>query len=86
MWLLFYDCQINSKDRQNRQHSVKTDESKLVLKHSFIMFALLNINKKQKKELCLWMQQLQEIVYFSKSLTQHDVFSLLISKDSSFTG
>ena len=35
MSLLFYDCQINSKDRQNRQHSVKTDESKLVLKQSF---------------------------------------------------
>ena len=39
-------------NRQNRKHSVKTDESKLVLKHCFIMFAQ-NINMKQKKELFL---------------------------------
>ena len=40
-------------NRQNKQHSVKTDETKLVLKQRCIMFAQ-NINIKQKKELCLW--------------------------------
>ena len=39
-------------NRQNKQHSVKTDETKLVLKQRCIMFAQ-NINIKQKKELCL---------------------------------